>query len=220
VVALWAIISNGMKKLSQEQKIIFLQAIFVAAMILANLTGSKIINIFNINVSVAIWLLPILFLITDILTEVKGKKFVVDMIWVTTIILVLTLIFIQITVHLQPAERYSSNEAYATIFQNSSRMIIASIIAFILAQFHDIWAFDFWKRKTNGKHLWLRNNFSTFVSQFIDTTVFMFIAFYHMTPKFDVAFVWQLIVPYYLLKLIMALLDTPFAYLGVRWLKK
>jgi hypothetical protein len=107
-----------------------------------------------------------------------------------------------------------------TIFQNSSRVILASILAFVISQMHDIWAFDFWKKKTQGKYLWLRNNLSTAVSQFIDTTIFIFLAFYQITPKFDFDFMWQLILPYYAVKLILAFIDTPFVYLGVRWLKK
>jgi len=68
--------------------------------------------------------------------------------------------------------------------------------------------------------LWLRNNLSTIVSQFIDSTVFMFVAFYALTPKFTVAFIFSLIIPYYLFKVAFAVLDTPFVYLGVKWLKK
>ncbi|MBU2236011.1 VUT family protein, partial [Patescibacteria group bacterium] len=54
---------------------------------------------------------------------------------------------------------------------------------------------------------------------FIDTTIFMFIAFYHVSPKFTVAFIFSLIFPYWILKVVFAILDTPFVYLGVRWVK-
>ena len=209
-----------MIQISQEQKITFLKSLFIAVILLANIVGAKIMNLGPVHVSVAVWLLPIMFLVTDILEEVKGKKIVKNLIWTTTLILVFSYLFIQLTVHIAPAERYTNNEAFITIFQNSSRMIIASIIAFMISQFHDIWAFDFWKRKTKGRWLWLRNNFSTMVSQFIDTTIFIFLAFYQIAPKFDFAFMWQLILPYYLVKLILALIDTPFVYLGVKWLKK
>ncbi|MFA5318721.1 MAG: queuosine precursor transporter [Patescibacteria group bacterium] len=75
------------------------------------------------------------------------------------------------------------------------------------------------QEKIGGKWLWLRNNASTIISQFIDTNVFMFIAFYNLTPKFTAAFVFSLVIPYYLFKVLFALLDTPFVYLGVKWLK-
>jgi len=80
-------------------------------------------------------------------------------------------------------------------------MIIASIIAFFLSQTHDIIVFEWWKKKTKGKALWIRNNFSTIISQFIDTFIFMIIAFYHLTEKFTFTFVMSLIIPYYLFKL-------------------
>lgn len=208
-------------KFPQEKKILLLQILFVTSILLANIVGIKIINIGPINASMGIWLFPITFLITDMLAEVKGKKFVANMIWSTMIALVFSYIFVKISLWVEPADRFAeSNPAFVTVFQSSTRIIIASIIAFIISQFHDIWAFEFWKAKTKGRFLWLRNNLSTIVSQFIDTTLFMFIAFYQMTPKFDAAFVWSLIIPYYTLKIIMALIDTPFVYAGVKWLKK
>jgi len=113
-----------------------------------------------------------------------------------------------------------NQEAYALIFGNTLRMMFASVIAFVISQFHDVWAFDYWKKKTEGKYLWLRNNLSTITSQLIDTVIFMFIAFYALTPKHTVSYMFALIIPYYLLKIVIALIDTPFVYAGVWWLKK
>ena len=97
--------------------------------------------------------------------------------------------------------------------------MLASVIAFVFSQFHDVWSFHFWKRKTHGKFLWLRNNLSTSVSQLIDTILFMFIAFYKINPKFTVPFIISLIIPYYLFKIGFALIDTIFVYPGVWWLR-
>ena len=189
--------------ISQERKVTLLQVIFATSIVLANIIGIKIINVFSLNVSMGIWLVPITFLITDMLAEVKGRKFVSNLIWSTAIALIFSLLFIQLSIIVGPAERFADNNpAFMIIFKNSARMFIASIVAFIISQFHDIWAFEFWKKKTKGKHLWLRNNLSTVVSQFIDTTIFIFIAFYQMTPRFDFAFMWQLLLPYYALKII------------------
>lgn len=206
---------------TQDKKILTLQIIFVTSMILANVIGVKIVNIGPVATSFGIWLVPIAFLITDVLAEVKGRKSVTSLIWSTVIALIFSYIFIQLSVLAAPADRFSeTNSAYTTIFQGSARIFLASIAAFLLSQFHDIWAFEFWKNKTHGKFLWLRNNLSTMVSQFIDTVIFMFLAFYHIAPNFDAMFIWQLIIPYYILKIILAAIDTPLVYLGVKWLKK
>ena len=203
-----------------DKKILLLQILFVTSLLLANTVGIKIIQIGPVNASFGIWLFPLTFLITDVLAEVKGKKFVANLIWSTAIALIFSFIFIQISIWVEPAGRFAeTNPAFVTVFKSSARIIIASLIAFVISQFHDIWAFEFWKKKTKGKHLWLRNNLSTVVSQFIDTTIFIFIAFNQMTPRFDFAFMWQLILPYYALKIILALIDTPFVYMGVKWLK-
>jgi len=109
--------------------------------------------------------------------------------------------------------------AYTVFFSTSMRIALASVLAFYLAQMHDIWAFNFWKKKTGGKFLWLRNNLSTMVSQIVDSTVFMFVAFYN-PETFPAPLVVKLIIPYYIFKVLFALLDTPFAYLGVWWARR
>ena len=254
------------KKITQQDKIYFLLALFIGSLLAANFLGAKITafvmpailagllnvifspiifiinllaspltsytiisqpflayNFFNvIRVSVGILTVPVMFLITDIVAEVMGKqvakKFVASAIVVMIFVILITTI--SVILPADPARKYFSQEAYTGIFGVSIRMMIASIIAFILAQYHDIWAFHFWKEKTKGKFLWLRNNLSTIASQLIDSTAFMFIAFYGLTPKFNVLYIISLIIPYWIFKILFALLDTPFAYLGVRWLKK
>ncbi|PIZ54623.1 transporter, partial [Candidatus Uhrbacteria bacterium CG_4_10_14_0_2_um_filter_41_7] len=91
------------------------------------------------------------------------------------------------------------------------RITVASFIAYLISQHHDVWAFHFWKKKTNGKHLWLRNNASTVVSQLIDTVVFTFIAFYGVLP------IVPLILGTWVVKILIALIDTPFIY-GAVWI--
>lgn len=209
------------KHIPQEKKITLLQIIFVSAILLANMVGIKIINLGPLNVSMGIWLVPITFLITDILAEVKGKKFVGDLIWATGLAMLFSYLFIKISIWVEPAERFAdTNPAFVTIFESSARIFLASLVAFLISQFHDIWAFEYWKNKTKGKYFWIRNNLSTIVSQFIDTSIFIFLAFYQITPKYDFAFMWTLILPYYALKVILAIVDTPFAYLGVKWLRE
>lgn len=191
---------------------------FISCLLLGNLLGSKLIEIFGIVTSVGMFGYPPTFLITDIVEEVRGKEATKVFVHAGFLSLCIAIFFVFISTGLPPSPLYPHNEAYKYIFSNSLRMILASITAFLISQYHDIWAFNFWKQKTNGKYLWLRNNFSTIVSQLIDSIVFMFIAFYHATPELGVVAVFYMILPLWALKIIFALLDTPFVYLGVKWL--
>ncbi len=213
-----------------NNRLLLLFALFIALIVGMNLLGLKIINFFFISTSVGIFMAPLTFLITDIVEEVYGKTIIRSFIIGAAISLVIVMVYVQIFVVLEPADRFTSkidgaygtytiNEAYTSIFKNSLRLIFASLLAFLLSQLHDMQAFDFWRKKTKGKALWLRNNLSTIVSQLIDTSVFMFVAFYKITPAFTAGFIIKLIIPYFFLKLIFAIIDTPFVYLGVKWLK-
>jgi queuosine precursor transporter len=208
------------KKEKLEKKTLILLGIFICALVLANILGTKITTILGISVSVGIFAYPLTFICTDVVAEVRGKKISKYFIKAGMIALIITFFLVALSIFLPPADRFIYNDEYKTVFSNSLRMIIASMIAFLFSQYHDVWAFHFWKRKTKGKFLWFRNNFSTVFSQLIDTTLFMFIAFYMVTPQFDVSFIIQLIIPYWLFKVLLAAIDTPFVYLGVKWLRK
>ena len=203
-----------------ELKTNILYGVFVGSLIAANLIGLKVANFGIFEASVGILLFPILFLVTDVIEEVYGKQKTRELVLVGFIVLLIVLIVTVIAVLLPAADRSMvSQEEYTKIFGTTIRIFIASITAFLISQLHDVWAFNFWKEKTKGKYLWLRNNLSTIVSTFIDTTLFMFIAFYGIASQFTVEYIFTLIIPYWLIKVLFALFDTPFCYLGVRWLK-
>lgn len=205
--------------LTIKTKTDILIGLFVAALIAANLIGAKIAHVF-IDFSVGIFAYPITFLVTDVIEEVHGKKKAQNLIWVGFISLLFVLGITYLALNLPSAARDFFPDAYSKIFGISIRIMIASLVAFLISQTHDVWAFNFWKQKTKGKFLWLRNNLSTIVSQFIDTVIFMFIAFYHVTPKHTAAYMFVLIIPYWLLKVLFAVFDTPLIYAGVWWLKR
>ncbi|MFW6228174.1 MAG: queuosine precursor transporter [Alkalispirochaeta sp.] len=204
----------------------YLSVLFVGTIVAANLMGTKVIPFFTIagfefTGSVGIFLFPISFLVTDIMTEIWGGKSVRSLIGATVVVLLLILAVTALATILPPADRFAgTNEAYLTIFRSSPRITIASIVAFSISQVHDVWAFELWKRITRGRMLWLRNNASTMVSQLIDSVVFMLIAFWMVGEQFTLGFVLgSMLPPYYVLKMLMALLDTPFVYLGVHLLR-
>ncbi len=106
-----------------------------------------------------------------------------------------------------------SQDALLTIFGLMPRIAAGSMTAYLVSQHHDIWAFLFWKRKTKGRFLWLRNNASTLVSQAIDTIIFCTIALWGV---FDSSTWYQILVSTYFIKLFVAVIDTPFIYLAKR----
>lgn len=203
-----------------ERRTAILLGVFVSALVLANLLGSKVTTIFGIVTSVGIFAYPITFLMTDIVEEVRGRKVTRMFILAGVIALILSILLTWIGIVMPPANFYHNNEAYKSVFSSSIRIMVASMIAFVIAQNHDILTFNFLKNRTKGRFLWLRNNISTIISQLIDTTLFTFIAFYMITPEFTVARMISMIIPYWLLKVAFALADTPFVYLGVRWFRK
>ena len=202
-----------------EIKTHVLLGLFVTSLVLANLLGNKITTLFGIRVSVGIFVIPITFLITDIIEEVHGRKIAKLFVYVGLTAILFTFVMLYLSLIAPPNATWNNQAAYESVFGVSLRMIIASFIAFFVSQMHDLWSFEFWKKRTGGKYLWLRNNLSTSFSQLIDTTLFMFIAFYNVTPKFDAPFIISLIIPYWAFKILFALLDTPLVYLGVRFLR-
>ena len=214
-----------LSNLSLGEKTNILLGLFVGSLIAANLIGLKIANFGIFEASAGILLFPILFLVTDIIEEVHGKKKAQELVIIGFIVLIVILAVTALAIYGLPHASRSVlgsedlQDAYDTIFGTTIRIFIASITAFLIAQMHDVWAFNFWKQKTKGKHLWLRNNLSTIVSQFLDTTLFMFIAFYGISSKFTADYIFTLIIPYWIVKVLFAIFDTPFCYLGVRWLK-
>jgi uncharacterized integral membrane protein (TIGR00697 family) len=205
--------------MNRDQKKLFLFALYLTSMVLVNTLGSKITTLGTVRASVGVFFMPILFLVTDIVGEVFGRKTSTQFVNMSTIMLVFMFAMMGLCIVLPANPTWGLQESYATIFGSSMRMTAASLISFFIAQHVDVFAFSTIKRLTKEKHLWIRNNVSTIVSQFIDTTIFMFVAFYHMTDRYTASFIFSLIIPYWLFKVLFAFLDTPLCYLGVWWLR-
>ena len=210
------------------QKFDFLISIYIFCIAVSELMGAKTfplltIGTFKLNASVAIFVLPLIFTINDVITEVYGKERTRSVIRSGLIVIFLVLLFSLFATNLPPSSRFvTSEKAYDIIFGLSARIAAASLTAFALAEFMDVFIFAKIREKLGKKALWLRNNVSNFVSQFIDTSVFMFLAFYSFDKAFNDNFVFLvgLILPYWLLKCFMSVIETPLVYLGVNWLKK
>ena len=211
-----------------------LTGLFIAGLIVSNLLGGKIAQLGRIEFSVGILAFPITFLVTDIIGEVLGKKKARQVVFIGLMAMLFVMLLTFISIQLPTASRsYITHEEFSKVFGISFRFLIASITAFFFAQMHDVWAFHFWRKITKGKWLWLRNNLSTFTSQLIDSVLFMFMALWHIpaflmkflpfientSPKFTAAYVIALLIPWWILKVVMAIVDTPFVYLGTAWLR-
>ncbi len=209
------------------QKLDLLISLYIFCIVVSELMGGKTFSIttigsFPLSASVAIFTLPIIFSINDIITEVFGPQRARSLVRSGLLIVFLILLFSLLAIHLPPSKRFLPSEpSYDRIFSTSARIAFASLTAFAIAEFSDILIFVRLRKKLGKNALWFRNNVSNFVSQFADTTIFMFLAFYSPNRSFNdnLIFLFGLILPYWLLKCFMSVIETPFVYLGVRWLK-
>ncbi|MSO13850.1 queuosine precursor transporter [Candidatus Aquarickettsia rohweri] len=205
--------------MTKSDKLYFaLGCIFCTTVVTGNLIFQKFISInipfiITLDISVGVLLYPVTFLISDLLTEFYGKqkaKFVIQ-ITVLTSLIVMLLLFISIKL---PAVSWSplSDPEFKKTFNVYGLGSLASIIAIYIGQLTDIIIFSWLKSLTHSKHLWLRNNVSTIIAQFIDTsTVLIILCFFNII---DWQYFYSVFISSLIFKIIAALLDTPFCYLG------
>jgi len=190
-----------------------LYAIIVASVITANIQVLKTVQLFGLVATLGNVVYAGIFFATDILSEVYGKKAARRGVWLGLIGMALMTLWMQIGLKFIPDVSDFAQGSLVTIFGLMPRIAAGSVIAYLASQHHDIWAFLFWKNKTKGRFLWLRNNASTMVSQAIDSIIFCTIALWGV---FDTNTWVQILATTYLLKLIVAAIDTPFIYLAKR----
>jgi queuosine precursor transporter len=185
-------------------------------LVFANIFAPQFINAFGLTTSLAVPIYAAIFLATDIIAEHWGKKEARKVIWIGFFAQIALVIVTQILLRAEVLEiSQAVDEAMAVIFGFTPRIVLGSLVAYIISQNWDIWVFHSLKSKTKGKHLWLRNNASTMTSQFIDSTIFIFIAFYGVLPA-----IWQLVFSVWILKVLVAAFDTPIVYLSYTILGK
>lgn len=201
-----------------------LAALFICSLVVSNLIFQKFFywdffGIHRFEISVGILPYPITFLITDIISEVYGKK-KANQVVTTGIFASFFSMIIVYTANVVPATEWSpvNDTLFTKVFGATAVAVFASMMAYLLAQYIDIHIFHFWKRVTKGKHLWLRNNFSTFSSQFVDTFTVLFLLC--SFGKIDWSLFGALLFSGFVFKVVVAAFDTPFLYLSVYLLRK
>ena len=203
---------------------LILAALFIASLVTSNLTFQKFFywepfGLYRFEISVGILPYPITFLITDVLSEIYGKKKANQVVIAGIFASFFSMLIILISDYV-PAIANSpvDDKTFSTVFGLSPLAVLASMLAYLLAQFVDIRIFHFWKELTRGKHLWLRNNFSTFFSQFLDTfTVLFLLSSFKILPW---SIFESLLISGFLFKVIVAAIDTPILYLIVFWFRR
>jgi len=193
-----------------------LYAMIVVGTIVANLQVVKTVQMFGMVATLGNIVYASIFLNTDILNEVYGTHAARQGVWIGFYTLIVTVVAMQFAIWFHPDVSDTIQPHLEAIFGVLPRIALASIVAYLISQHHDIWAFHFWKKRTDGRFLWLRNNASTMVSQLIDTGIFTFVAFVGLFPW---SVFWQIFITTYLFKWLIAAADTPFLYFA-RWLHR
>jgi hypothetical protein len=188
---------------------IWLITVIAVNAVLMNIFATKGIYLFGLATTGGNILYASIFLATDLLDEYYGKKEAFRAVMIGFFASVFSLLATQSILKFSPADYDIAQESLKTIFSLTPRIIFASMIAYLISQNLDVWSFMKIKKMTNGRHLWLRNNASTITSQLADSIIFTLIAFWGVYPN-----IWQLILFTYIIKVIIAVMDTPFIYLS------
>ncbi len=232
--------------IKRDTLFLFLSGIFLTALVLGNVIGTtKFVTIFTLelpswlqaitpelvrngssytmSVPAGVIAYPFTFLATDLVSELFGRKRAQMLVWVGLGMNVFMLLLMSINHWLPNSAGVSGGlDLFEGVYQFMVGNTIASMIAYLIAQSVDVRLYHFWKRLTKGKHLWLRNNASTTVSQLVDSTAIITILYLAGNlgdAITSVGAVIILIINSYLFKFFFALFDTPFMYLGVRLLQ-
>jgi uncharacterized integral membrane protein (TIGR00697 family) len=210
------------------QKLDFLISFYVACVMISEVMGAKTFPIatigsFHLHATVVIFILPFIYAANDIIVEVFGKERAQSVVRSSLFMIFFLLLFSLLATMLPPDARFAkTNVAYNTIFGISIKFSAASLIAFAVSEFMDVYIFAKMRQKLGKKNLWLRTNVSNFISEFFDTALFMTLAFwsFNFPVLANISFIAGLAIPYWLLRCFMSVIETPLVYLGVKWLGK
>jgi uncharacterized integral membrane protein (TIGR00697 family) len=200
------------------KKILICLTIYVTSLFAANTLGLKIMPfLFGTHLSVAVLSFPIVFIMTDVIGEIYGKKMAKNFVLAGVISIVLFLLYTIISTILPWSEKgLWARESYDLIFSVSFRMSIASLFAFVIAEYQDVFSFFFFKKKIGKKYFWIRSNLSNIWSQLLDSAIFTVIAF---TGVYSIPTMIMMTIPWWIYKVFMGFLFTPLSYLAIRILR-
>lgn len=188
------------------------------AAVIANIQVVKTVELFGFTATLGNIVYATSFLATDILSENYGKEEARKAVFIGFFSLIVLTVMMNLALLFEPHSSDFSQESLTTIFSLMPRIALASLVAYGISQFHDVWSYNFWKDKLPGKKtIWIRNNLSTMISQLLDSVIFTFIAFY---GEFEPTVLREIVFTTYFFKWIVAALDTPFLYIARDWADK
>ena len=191
-----------------------LTALFAGSLVISAVLAAKLIAIGPLVVPAGVLAYSLTFACTDIIAEIYGRERARQVVLAGLVALVAALALIQLALVWPAVPFWSHGEAFESVLGTTARIVIASIVAYLVSQHLDITIFSWLRERTGGRFLWLRNNGSTMVSQLLDSTIFITIAFAGIFP------LTELIFGQWTVKLIIAALDTPLVYAAVLYLRR
>ncbi len=185
------------------------------AAIVANIQVVKYVELLGLTATLGNIVYASSFLVTDILSENYGRKEAGRAVAVGFAALIAMVVLMNLALLFEPHPTDEAHPHLTAIFSLMPRITLASLIAYVVSQYHDVWAYSFWRRRIPGaRRIWIRNNLSTLVSQLIDSVVFTLAAFYGVVPW---SVLLEIVLTTYVLKALVAVADTPLVYLARHW---
>ena len=189
---------------------------FVTLLVVANIVAVKPVALNGWVVPAGTIAYPFTFLLTDIISELYGRKIVTRVVWYGFGLSAAMVFLVYVAQVLPSADFWEGQGAFETTLGSAPQIVLGSMTAYLVSQHCDVFIFHHVRRVTNGRHLWFRNNASTMVSQAVDTALFISIAFAGSAPP---GVLWNMMGTQYLVKVGVAVIDTPIVYAIVGWIR-
>lgn len=208
-----------MEDQKRDFKLLLVLTLYIVSLFASNTLGLKIMPfLFGTHLSVAVFFFPFVFITTDVIGQVYGKKMAKNFVFAGVVSIVLFMFYSVISIYAPWSQSgLWAKDSYNSMFGISLRMSIASLLAFVMASYQDVFSFFFFRDKLKCKYFWLRSNLSNVWSQAIDSLIFMFVAFLGI---YSVKTILLMSIPWYIYKVLMGALYTPLSYLGIYLLKR
>ncbi len=200
-------------------KITIALTLYLTSLFASNTLGLKLMPfLWGTHLSVAIFCFPFVYITTDVIAQVYGRELAKKFVLAGFLSMIVFLLYSLIS-NIMPWSETGLwvKDSYNTVFGISVRMTIASLLAYVIGEYQDVLSFIFFKAKTGGKMFWLTSNLSNLWSQFLDTYIFMIVAFVGVYSWHTIIFAG---LAWWMYKVAIGILYTPLSYLYIRWLKK